>query len=346
MLIRLLLFCLLFVGSGFLSEVSGAEEQRIKFSSYRDFVIWCEKRITAQALAELKRAVAELVVEHGRDFSDSAPVPDLLSGLKAQGYWQRDVFHDQALFPLVRSEGHFESAVYGSLLVSDYSLNLLELPKKTIEKALFDKNPALRLLVLEYLYEKPDGSLALPVLQAFGQESAPEFLPLYVRVLRQEAFLGKTPSAVPDSFVQKIKDFYDGSASISDRADAVYMALCYTKWQPQVDLELFQHIVRNKWPLPFTRLFLNDFPDRGFLEFLAEVFEMGSSYDTSYLIDLFSFFPENPASLKALYTALVQKNSDVFSPYFQQLIEVWEDISGLKYEGDEVVFKNWYEDKN
>jgi hypothetical protein len=345
MLIRLLFFCLLLAGDVFSLEASG-EEQRIRFSSYNDFVTWCEKRITAQALAELDRAIAELAIVHGRDFSDSAPVPELLKGLREQGYWQKEVFHDQSLFPLLRVDGKFESAVYGKLQVSDYPLHRVELPKKTIQKALIDKKPSLRLFALEYLYENPDGSLALSVLQAFEREDNLKFLPLYVKVLRQEPFWGKTPSAVPGSFVQKIKDFYDGSEQLSDKADAVYMALSYTNWQAPVNLDIFLYMVRSKWPLPFVRLVLQDFSDRGFLEFLSGVFEMGSSYDTSYLIDLFSFFPENPVCLKALYTALIKRDNDVFSPFAGQLIEVWEDITGLKYEGDDTVFKNWYADKN
>ena len=82
-----------------------------------------------------------------------------------------------------------------------------------------------------------------------------------------------------------------------------------------------------------------------FLEEFVEPFTKGYGNQFATLLYLFEEFHSSPTILSALKFALVNRREKHFVFHQGAILQTWQRISSLTYNGDDQIYLDWYESR-
>jgi hypothetical protein len=298
---------------------------------------YAKQTILGSALEELNRAVQELGLRHGKSvIPQEAETASLILQLQEKEYLHYP-FYRYLSRPFLYENGsfHYPEGYFVKRYVASNvgKLELIQLLK--------EKDPDYRLFALQYLEKNPKYPPVVSFLMAFMQETESSFFPYYVKVMKTSSFYENRDSFLPEKLKQSIASLPLSSKEPSLRAEVIYLQVGFAGLKPKTDTDTFVALFDGDYPLNFM---IHAFEQYGKEQLNPFVFPFKNGYGNQWekLARVFAAFPDNPVTLQALAYALINRDKGHFASFQPVLLQVWEQMTGIQWEGDESPFISWY----
>lgn len=307
-------------------------------------------RLRASVLAaeEFTRALDAVIAVHGpqdlRQFSPREAARRLQDG----GWIDPGLPFSFDETPLeLTSTQRFVSALDPTLTSAD--LPLLELPAELIGPALEDESAAVRWFILQSLARYPgQGEQARNLLTALAREPESALVRAYAAALSRVPLARRLPELLRE------EDFSDTWRALLVRTDmdarCLGLLLCApapggcptpsSTDKPDAATLILAQLERN-YPVATVEMVVRSLP-LPVLDRLCHGLRHAWADPQDRLVALLARFPEHGPALEALAHALLNRNHPAYSASHRMLIQVWEQRTGIPFQGSAEPFLQWY----
>ena len=317
------------------------------YSEFKDYAIqWGSNKMTS----ELNRAVKHLQLIHGNSFNPFEAAPELLvKEMQAKAYLDETIYVDIKNDPVewykqeLRSISYPEAGLKNVNENLKYSINLISQAFST------ETNPYVKLFAIKECVERVHREIPIRIfLKGISREQDLEFLQYYIEPLRNELFYSKIPKdaaeKVPKSFKQRIKEYSNNAKTRVQKANALFLNILFSNHLPKLEIRTLMYLMDQNFPKDFLLKVFRKYPI-SFLEEFVEPFTKGYGNQFATLLYLFEEFHSSPTILSALKFALVNRREKHFVFHQGAILQTWQKISSLTYNGDDQIYLDWYESK-
>ena len=187
------------------------------------------------------------------------------------------------------------------------------------------------------------------VLNAILRENDLEILSYYIKALCNEHLYSLIPdnasTKIPKSYKEKIKNYANEAKTRRAKANALFLNLLFSDYMPALETQTLMFLMDNEFPREFLVKVFTKYPSIH-LEKFAVPFTKGYGNQFSTLLFLFEKFHSNVVILEALKTALVKRHEKHFVFHQGAILNTWQRITFLDYEGNDKIFIDWYDSRS
>ena len=346
--IKSLLTVFLFLTS-YLKTVDAINPTQLKsYSEFRNYAIhWGSNQMTA----ELNRALNHLQMIHGNAFNPYDAQPSkLIAEMKSESYLDLNIYVNIEYDPVEWHNKTLRSISYPEAFTQNYQ-NEIKYPISFVSKALItEKDPYVKLFSIQEYSQRLYKDIPIKILlQAIFRENDFEILSYYIKALRNEHLYSRIPgnasAKVPKRYKEKIKNYANEAKNQSAKANALFLNLLFSDYLPVLETQTLMFLMDNEFPREFLLKVFTKYPSIH-LEKFTVPFIKGYGNQFSTLLYLFEKFHSNAVILKALKTALVNRQKKHFVFHQGAILNTWQRITSRDYEGNDKVFIDWYDSRS
>lgn len=349
-----LLACLALMALLLLAATSGRSAHAAPPETYPELVRRGERRAAALAAEEFTRALDAVTAMYGPQDLRSFTAKEAAQRLVDNGFTDPYLPFSFDSAPLdLDGRQRFRPAANSALMPED--VPTVPLPRQLWEKALADPRYPVRWYALQCLARFPgQGEHARPALLALAREPLPALVRAYARALC--AVPVQAPLAEINDFPGRnaLVDRLWTSPGLEERCLALLLAstlppsragfaaatqqglrdagLCADLLLAQLDrtypVQTVEQEVRALGPEVLDRL--------------AHGLRHAWAAPQDRLAALLARFPDHGPALEALAHALLNRNHADYEPSHRALIQIWEQLTGIAFQGTAEPFLQWY----
>lgn len=212
------------------------------------------------------------------------------------------------------------------------------------DRALAADDPSLRWFAMTQLQEEMDVVPMHAVLQALLIENELPLRRLAVSLLEQERYMkawDPTRAAEP-GVAAGIRELELNSPTDDDRLDALFLRVWYGGGGGEaISYETIFHLFQRGVPAAWFEYLFRVSPPDVRRHFTVHVLR-GLGHNTPLILEVLGRFTDDPVILEQLSIVLVNRHARPLAPVRAQIIEIWEELTGIPYEGSDQPYREWY----
>ena len=346
--IKSLLTVFLFLIS-YLKTVDAVNSTQLKsYSEFRNYAIhWGSHQMTA----ELNRALKHLQMIHGNAFNPYDAQPSkLIKEMKSKSYLDLNVYLNIEHDPVEWHNKALRSVSYPEALTQNFQQKI-KYPISFISKAFItEQDPYVKLFAIQECSQRLHKEIPIKiVLKAILRENDFEILSYYIKALRNDHIYSRIPknasAKIPKIFKERIKSYANKAKTRSAKANSLFLNLLFSDYLPVLETQTLMFLMDNEFPREFLVKVFTKYPSIH-LENFTVPFTKGYGNQFSTLLYLFENFHANAVILEALKTALINRHKKHFVFHQGAIINTWQRITSLDYEGNDKIFIDWYDSRS
>lgn len=303
-----------------------------------------------KVIEEANRSLTEFKTLHPNYDLSAYDVQELIEKLRESDYFSSKIYYESDTHKISFSEGLFKGS--GLEESKPVDLSQISISKELIETVLVQsKNTGLQIFVLDYVNQSSLEISVLALLTAYLQNENQIMRDRLITLMKAKQVISKAPyyaaiSELNNYEIQKsILRLSVNSKAVSRRCDGHYLGYLFSNYRASIDARTVMACLDRGYPQQFTDHLFKSYP-KDLAHAFIKPFREGYGRHFRTLLNAFTALmsAENANDkqiMDAMKYALINRQKGHFERYQQAIIDSWEAISKIPYQGEIGVYLRW-----